>query len=256
MMEARVSAGKENYDNSWPKGPSQLVLPVNRVEIWRVFLDEPSGVDAQSSVLSADEVERAKRFHFEKDRIRFTHCRLTLRELLARYLATPAGQIRFQYSVNGKPQLAANQNRRGLQFNVSHSANVALIAISDAHQVGVDVEKIRHEVDTAALSERFFSVRERNSLRALPEDLRVPGFFACWTRKEAFLKATGEGLSFPLKDFSVTTHPDLDPALEEIRGDSEAQKQWFLRDVQGVDGYRAALAVDRSCSQMETYAWN
>jgi 4'-phosphopantetheinyl transferase len=90
----------------------------------------------------------------------------------------------------------------------------------------------------------------------LADHLRVPGFFACWTRKEAFLKATGDGLSFLLVDFSVTTHPDLDPALEEIRGNTEASKQWFLADLSVVDGYRATVASDNSYSHLETHAWN
>ena len=111
-------------------------------------------------------------------------------------------------------------------------------------------------VDTTSLAERFFSLRERAGLQTLPDHLRVPGFFACWTRKEAFLKATGDGLSFPLADFSVTTHPDLDPELEEIKGDAEAAKQWFLADLSVVDGYRATVALDRSYSRLETYAWN
>jgi 4'-phosphopantetheinyl transferase len=160
---------------------------------------------------------RASRFHFEKDRIYFTRCRSALRSLLAGYLAIPATEIRFECLTSGKPQLAAEQNPRTLQFNVSHSANMALIAVGSERRLGVDIEKIRSEVDTASLAERFFSLRERAGLQALPDHLRVPGFFACWTRKEAFLKATGDGLSFPLVDFSVTTHPDLDPALEEIR---------------------------------------
>ena len=143
-----------------------------------------------------------------------------------------------------------------MQFNVSHSANMALIAVSSEHRLGVDIEKIRGDVDTASLAERFFSLRERAGLQALPDHLRVLGFFACWTRKEAFLKAIGDGLSFSLADFSVTTHPDLDPELEEINGNTEAGKLWFLADLSVVDGYRATVAVDRCPSRLETYSWN
>ena len=153
-------------------------------------------------------------------------------------------EVHFEYQPSGKPALAAQQNPHGLEFNVSHSAGLALIAVSAGHRVGVDIEKIRSEVDTTALAERFFSVRERTGLRVLPDHLRVPAFFACWTRKESFLKATGQGLSFPLVDFSVTTHPDLDPALEEIRGNTEARKQWFLADLSVASGYRATVAIE------------
>ncbi len=254
MIETTGIAGNQDHDTLWPKGPSKPEFPANRIDIWRVCPDEPLGAGSEFSVLSDDEIDRAKRFLFEKDRIRFTRCRSALRELLASYLAIPAAEVRFDYLAGGKPQLAADLNPRGLQFNVSHSGVVALIAISDACLLGVDVEKIRDEVDTAALAERFFSLRERAGLRALPDHLRVPGFFACWTRKEAFIKATGDGLSFPLADFSVTTHPNLKPTLEEIRGATEAGKHWLLADLEVRDGYRAAVAVDRAFSKMKSYA--
>lgn len=256
MIETTAIASKEDHDAPWPKGPSLPEFPANRIDVWRVCLDAPSRVDSEPRVLSNEEIVRAERFLFEKDRIRFTRCRLALREMLARYLTMPAAGIRFHYLTGGKPQLAAEQNPRSLRFNVSHSANMALIAVGSEHLLGVDIEIIRREVDTTALAERFFSVSERAGLRALPDHLRVPGFFACWTRKEAFLKATGDGLSFPLADFSVTTHPELDPALEEIRGDAKARENWFLADINVHGGYRAAIAVDQAFSEMKTYAWN
>jgi 4'-phosphopantetheinyl transferase len=155
-----------------------------------------------------------------------------------------------------KPQLVAEQNPRALQFNVSHSGNIALIAVGSEHPLGVDIEKIRGDVDTAALAERFFSPRERCELRALPDHFRLPAFYACWTRKEAFLKATGDGLSFPLADFSVTTHPDVDPVLEEIRGNREDPKQWFLTDLNVTEGYRATMAIEAAFSRLETYTYD
>jgi 4'-phosphopantetheinyl transferase len=238
------------------KQVGNIGVPTGRVDVWSVRLDEPAKAGSAAAVLSPDEIARASRFHFEKDRIHFTQCRSALRGLLADYLAIPAAEIRFEYLASGKPQLAAEQNPSGLQFNVSHSANMALIAVGSEHRLGIDIEKIRGDVDTAALAERFFSLRERTGLQALPEHLRVPGFFACWTRKEAFLKATGEGLSFPLEDFSVTTHPELDPVLEEIKGSADEGKQWFLADLSVVEGFRAAVAGERSPYRLETYAWN
>ena len=177
-------------------------------------------------------------------------------DLLAAYLAIPATEIRFEYLASGKPQLAAEQNPRALQFNVSHSANMALIAVGSEHRLGVDIEKIRGEVDTTALAERFFSLRERAGLRALPTISACRASLPAGRVKEAFLKATGDGLSFPLEDFSVTTHPDLDPELEEIRGNTEARKQWFLADLSVVQGYRATVALDRRHSRLETCSWN
>lgn len=242
--------------SSWQQGPSAPAFPADRVDVWRVRLDEPVDATSAPSILSFDELTRASRFHFEKDRLHFARCRSALRFLLSRYLGIPAAEIRFEYQPSGKPELAAQQNPRQLQFNVSHSAGLALIAVSAGHRLGIDIEKIRVDVDITTLAERFFSARERAGLRILPDRLRVLGFFACWTRKEAFLKATGDGLSFPLADFSVTTHPDLDPALEEIRGNTVARKQWFLADLSVFEGYCATVALERSHSRLETYAWN
>jgi len=258
MREVSALAGnpKQRPPTLWSQAPSTPAFPIGRVDVWRVRLDEPATAGAEGGVLSSDEIARAGRFHFERDRIYFTQCRSALRALLAGYLAIPATEIRFEYLTNGKPRLRAEQNPRALQFNVSHSANMAVIAVGSEHRLGVDIEKIRGDVDTASLAERFFSLRERAELQALPDHLRVPGFFACWTRKEAFLKATGDGLSFPLADFSVTTHPDLEPELEEINGNTEAGKLWFLADLSVVDGYRATVALDRRYSRLETYSWN
>ena len=150
------------------------------------------------------------------------------------------------------------QNQRALEFNVSHSGDLALIAVSSGRRLGVDIERIRADVDTVALAERFFSRRERAGLQALADHLRVPAFYACWTRKEAFLKATGSGLSFPLADFSVTTHPDQEPEIEEINGQPEAGKKWYLADLPAIAGYRAALALesDGPHPPIEARAWN
>jgi 4'-phosphopantetheinyl transferase len=251
-----VAGAPKRPDASWPRPQSPLAFPTGRVDVWSVRLKESAASGFEAGVLSRDEIARAARFHFEKDRIHFTRCRSALRILLAGYLAIPAAEIRFEYSSNGKPQLAAGQNPRALQFNVSHSTDRALIAVGSEHRLGVDIETIRADVDTTSLAERFFSPRECAGLQALPDHLRVPGFFACWTRKEAFLKATGAGLSFPLADFSVTTHPDLNPEIEEIGGNADAGKQWFLADLSVAEGYRATVAVERPHSRLETYSWN
>ena len=258
MKEVSACSGgpKQSHNGSWSQAPSQLAFPSGRVDVWRVRVDEPAKENSEAGVLSADEIARASRFHFEKDRTQFTRCRSALRGLLADYLAMPATEIRFEYPSSGKPWLAVEQNPRALQFNVSHSAGLALIAIGSEHRLGVDIEKIRSDVDTKSLAERFFSVRERAGLRGLPDHFRAAAFYACWTRKEAFLKATGDGLSFPLADFSVTTHPGFDPELEEIKGSTEAGRQWLLMDLHVGEGYRATVAMEQSCCRLETYAWD
>jgi 4'-phosphopantetheinyl transferase len=232
-----------------------LSFPAERVAIWRVDLDTQAAEDSEAKILSADEIARANRFHFERDRLHFVRCRSALRRLIGEYLEIPAAEVCFRYLANGKPEVEANQNPRALQFNVSHSGELALIAFCARHRIGIDIEKVRQDVDTVSLAERFFSMRERESLKSLPEQLRVAGFFACWTRKEAFLKSTGEGLSFPLSDFSVTTHPDENAAIEEIKGSAEAGKKWFLADLAAADGYRAALAVEHPYMPFEAFGF-
>jgi 4'-phosphopantetheinyl transferase len=257
MRESKaLPARSEGNSEQWLQAPSTLACPKGGVDVWRVRLDEPEAGGTETSILSRDEDARASRFHFEKDRIYFTRCRSALRRLLAGYLSVPAAEICFKYLSGGKPQLAVHQNPGALEFNVSHSGSIALIAVGSGQRIGVDIERIRSDADTGALAERFFSVRERAGLRALPDHLRVEGFFACWTRKEAFLKATGDGLSFPLADFSVSTNPDVPPQLEEIRGDTEAGKRWFMADLSVADDYRAAVTSDASISVVNTYAWN
>ena len=153
---------KQGHAPSWSQAASPPSFPTARIDLWKVSLDEPSKSNMEEgsqALLSPDEIARALRFHFEKDRLHFTGCRSALRGLLAKYLAIPAAEIRFEYTTSGKPRLAAAQNPSALQFNVSHSAGMALIAIGSEHRLGIDIEKIRENVDVSALSERFFSLR-------------------------------------------------------------------------------------------------
>jgi 4'-phosphopantetheinyl transferase len=256
IAKSDVVIGNSSNLISRSQPPETLALAVRRVDIWKVSLEQTAMSDSDSCCLSADENARAKRFHFVSDRIRFAHCRVVLRALLARYLSIPANEILFDYTPTGKPEIAPEQNPRALRFNVSHSGEKALVAIGCQRRIGVDIERIRNNAETLALADRFFSERERSGLRAMPEHLRLPGFFACWTRKEAFPKAIGDGLSSPLSEFSVTTHPDLEPELEEIRGNREVRKQWFLGDLGVGDGYRSSIAVEGPRPDLRTYSWN
>lgn len=231
-----------------------------RVDVWRLRLDaarleerRSAPSDTPGGVLAPDELARASRFHFDRDRVHYVCCRTALRFLLARYGDIAPANIRFTYTPNGKPELAADQNSRQLRFNVSHSDNMALIAIGVQDAVGVDIEKMRLDVNTTELSERFFSAAERAGLRSLPETMRVTAFYACWARKEAFLKANGEGLGFPLEDFSVSVHPEKQPRLEEIKGDPNAGEQWSLVDVDAAPHFRSAVAVERVGATIATF---
>ena len=245
-----ITVDKEPTSQS--RGRQSPSLSASHVQVWQLSLDDNHVSQAISEIsaargglLSPDEIARAERFHFEKDRIRFTRCRSALRILLARFLNIAPEKIRFSYTTKDKPEVSADQNPRSLRFNLSHSDNMAVIAVGIGAAIGVDIERMRDSVNTADLAERFFSAREREGIRSLPEHLRFQAFYACWARKEAFLKANGEGLSFPLSDFSVSVHPETTPRIQEIKGDSNAALKWSLIDLALADGFRSAVAVER-----------
>jgi len=194
------------------------------------------------SILSADERARADRFRFARDRDRFLNCRIALREILARLEGIPAAEIRFEYGPKGKPALAGAKSP--LEFSVSHREDVAVIAMTQGRRVGVDVERVGPVKDSETLARRFFSASEQESLRSVRPEDRDEAFFACWTRKEAFVKALGEGLSLPLDSFSVSLAPDAAPALLAWTGREDERSAWSLRSWRPAPGYLAAVAVE------------
>ena len=130
---------------------------------------------------------------------------------------------------------------------------MALIAISAGRRLGVDIEKVRADFNLMPVAEQFCSPREQTSLRAFPDHIRMLAFFACWTRKESFIKAIGDGLSFPLADFSVNTEPGADPMIEEIHGDMGAHRHWSMTSLNVGDDYCATLTVEGTLSRLENY---
>jgi 4'-phosphopantetheinyl transferase len=155
-------------------------------------------------MLSHDEIARAERFHFERDRRRFVVGRGLLRAILGRYMGIESERLRFRYGEYGKPYLAEEYGGKALQFNVAHSQDMALYAIARDREVGVDIEYIRPFPNLMQIAEQFFSARENIALQAVPEHLKDEAFFTCWTRKEAYIKARGDGLSLPLDRFDVS----------------------------------------------------
>jgi 4'-phosphopantetheinyl transferase len=236
----------------WQTATAELTFPSARIDIWRVRLvpHELPEQDLQG-ILARDEVARASRFHLEDDRRRYIKCRGALRILLGRYLEMPPAEICFRYENNGKPEMATPQDSRGLRFNVSHSGGLALIAVGSGRGIGVDIEMVRPRLDFLDIAKRFFSTREVQAILKLRENKRQEAFVACWTRKEAFLKATGVGMSYPLTEFSVTVDPLGPAALCEVRGDSDIVNRWSLADVLPGEGYRGALAYEGGCCQIE-----
>jgi 4'-phosphopantetheinyl transferase len=223
---------------------SPLKLDEDSVHLWRVDLAAIASDESPwSEILSDDERTRAARFHFPVDRRYFVTGRAWLRRVIAAYLETGARDVVFAYSEKSKPSLGGDYTHCGLNFNISHSGGIALFAFARQRRVGVDVEQVRHDFDTAAIAARFFSQREREQLAALPPEQQHEAFFRCWTRKEAYIKATGDGLSLPLSQFDVSNAPEDQNALLATRPDELETKQWSLRDVQVKVGYSGALCA-------------
>jgi 4'-phosphopantetheinyl transferase len=229
------------------RSPSEILeLNHKEVHVWRATLDLPmSRVRSLEQTLAADERARAERFHFEKDRMHFIVARGLLRAILGRYLARNPHTLRFCYSQYGKPTLAReSHNDASLCFNVTHSHGVALYAVSRNRAIGIDLERIRTDVACEQIAERFFSPYEVSTLRSVPIYMRPEAFFSCWTRKEAYLKARGMGLSLALSQFDVTVAPGGSAALLSTREEDQDISSWWLCDLSPGFGYVAALAVE------------
>jgi 4'-phosphopantetheinyl transferase len=243
----------------WLPPPADLSLPDDEVHVWRASLDlSTSRVLRLRQALTADELGRVARFHFQRSRDRFIVARGSLRTILGRYLGLEPGQVRFSYSPFGRPAPIAPSGcpgQRALDFNLSHSGDLALFALARGRKVGVDVERISADVDWEPMAERFFSPRESAALRALPPGVRREAFFTCWTRKEAVVKARGEGLSLPLDRFDVSVVPGEPAALLATRDDPGEASRWTLRDLSPGPGYVAALAVEGRDLRLRYWEW-
>ncbi len=223
---------------------SPLVLPEDEVQIWRVDLESMRAEEARwLEILSPDEAKRADRFHFPADRQRFTAARAWLRKILGAYLDAPPKEISFSYSEKEKPALTPPFSDSAITFNLSHSGEVALYAFTRARNIGVDVEIIRRDFDVEAIARRFFSQHEQSELAAFPPAERIDAFYRCWTRKEAYIKATGDGLSLPLDQFDVSLISGSSSALLSTRPDSAEAARWRLSEVPVGEGYAAAVCV-------------
>lgn len=223
-------------------GSGNLASPApGVVHLWRRALRASAAeVNSCYGLLSNEEKERALRFRIDRPRQDFVLTRGTLRLLLARYLKiTPQG-VSLQNSRNGKPFLDGEDE---LCFNVSHTDGLALIAFARRRAIGIDVENLGREIEAECLAERFFSERERRALSRFKGDELRAAFFRCWTRKEAYIKATGDGLSLPLHQFDVSIAANDQDALLATRSDPDEAARWTICDVPIGPGYAAAVAV-------------
>lgn len=227
--------------NGWRVAPAPVKVADEHVHVWRIGLIQPDAIfEALEDLLAEDEKARAHRFHFVRDRRRFTVARAALRQILAGCLGVDPHSVEFSTGSYGKPHLV----EENLRFNLSHSGGLALVAVARDRELGVDIEELRHMDDAEALANRFFSTQEsRKLLMAADSASLMRGFFECWSRKEAFIKALGEGLSHPLDSFEVTFFPDANVDLRLGSGDPG---KWTLCNIDPGPGYCGAIVFERN----------
>lgn len=234
-----------------------MTLDNNEVHVWRSELDlSEAELRKLAKTLALDEQARAARFRFPRDRRRFIVARGVLREILARYLDRDPAKLQFCYAPFGKPALTSNSGGDGLRFNVSHSHGFALYAVSFHRELGVDLECIRTNFPWEPIAERFFSPEEIDALHSVPRDLRYEAFLNCWTRKEAFVKARGGGLSLRLDRFSVSLIPGEPAVLLKTEDNPLEASRWGLEQLAPRSGYVAALAAEGRNWQLKCWQWS
>ncbi len=242
---------------AWRHPPERLVLSKAEVHVWRAALDlECAPVQNFERTLATDERARAARFHFDTHRNQFIVGRGVLRTILGRYLGIEPDRLQFRYSSHGKPALSAEQGSNAIRFNVSHSGGMALYAVTRERKVGVDLERIRPDFANEEIAERFFSPQEVAAFHALPPESRLEAFFACWTRKEAYIKARGEGLSLPLDRFDVSLAPGQPAALMSVHDDHREAARWSIRELSPGPDYVAAIAAEGHDWRLECWQWH
>lgn len=224
--------------------PQSVALDNDEIHIWSAKLDiAEARVKKWQLYLSTEELQRAHRFYFVKDQNHFIVARGVLRKILSLYTNKQPYEIRFEYNKYGKPFLTRESGGDLFHFNLSHSSGLVLYAITSKREVGIDVEYLREDFSDLEIANRFFSPDEVSVLRSLRPEDQTLAFFLGWTRKEAFIKAKGEGLSIPLDQFDVSLIPGQPATLLRTRYDRLEVSHWMLFNIDRFSGYAAALAV-------------
>ena len=236
----------------WPAPPSILSMQAGTVHVWAWNYDySAESLERYISLLSPEEGLRMQRFHFERDRIRYGICHGILRVLLGKYTGLPPSSLSFGQNEFGKPHLVFPAAISGLTFNLSHTSCIALLAVATGRAVGVDVEEVRPI--EPGLVERYFSPQEQAALRALTGKEWLEGFFNCWTRKEAILKAVGTGLQMRLDAFDVTVNSKEQAAVLGVRADAGFTSSWHLTELRPAAGFIGALASETPPAKVICY---
>jgi 4'-phosphopantetheinyl transferase len=240
----------------WCSPPADVALPSNEVHVWRAKLDQSDPlVDKLSSVLSADEKERASRFHDDGDKKRFIACRAILRIILSRYSGVDARRLEFEYGTHGKPSLTRRTGTKAaLRFSSSHSHSLSLFAVTVNQEIGIDTEYIRPVSDRDEIVDRYFTSGEKIVYGRLAPDAKQPAFFNGWTRKEAYLKAIGVGVNQPLRTVEVSLEPGKPARLLRIEGNPRQAAAWSLYELSLGADYAGVVAV-KGCCGLRLWEW-
>jgi 4'-phosphopantetheinyl transferase len=240
----RKAGDMSDLEINWIKPAAFPQLEYGQVHLWAASLDQGrERLPALASILSTDERDRAGRFHFERDRLRFTVARAMLRLILGHYLRINPLEVTFEYGSQGKPAVVNAPPASALHFNSSHSEELALLAVTNVCPVGIDVERVRELKDAGDIARRFFSSRENAALNALPRDQMLEAFFDLWTRKEALLKATGEGLGDSLDHMEVLSPEEKAAVKIDLQAVFLSAAGWTFQKLAPASGFKAALAV-------------
>jgi 4'-phosphopantetheinyl transferase len=235
--------------------PFGFELKPDDIHVWSIELNSSTDqVNRFKGLLSQIEIRRAERLRSSLDQKRFIIRHSALRFLLGRYLRTDPESLRFECGEYGKPALTKAAGRQTIHFNMSSSQGIALLAIARRFHLGVDIEYIHDIAEINQIAEQFFSKSENKDFQKLPEQTKREAFFNCWTRKEAFIKATGDGMYRPLQEFRVSLVPGEPARLMHVRNDPQAVSRWTIQDLKPVPGFTAALAADGRIRRL--YCWN
>src|ERR1700722_1713240 len=241
----------------WPPPPALWLAGNGEMHVWAGSLQVPETQILEFALtLSQDETARAARFHCHKHRDRFIVGRGLLRAILSRYVGRSPAELAFNYGPNGKPALALKEGKSPLLFNLAHAEDLLLLAVSRVSEVGIDVEQIRAFGDADSIAASHFSHREAVGLRNLPAAQRLKAFYALWTRKEALLKATGDGIGQSLSQVEVSFSEGEPARLLELHGSSEAAQAWTLRELLPAPGFLGALAVPGTDIRLNCWRWS
>ena len=251
-----MDASSTRAVSPWPYSPADLRLTGDEIHVWCAALDELApGLSSFAETLSSSECDRAERFRFERDRTRFIIRHGLLRMLLGRYLDIEPARLSFNCEPRGKPVLSGLASGQTLHFNLSHSDGVALFGFARLFPLGVDIERIRSVPEADEIAAKFFSTRESAVLNAAAVEQKLESFFNCWTRKEAYLKATGEGIADALPLIEVSIAPDQPAQLLSIAGDTQAASGWSLHAFMPLPGFVGAMAVKQSDVKLACWQW-